>query len=71
MFNRTFTGEGGGSPGWLFLGKTNQTANGAAVVKVFCMPLPKKLGWPVIPCNPAAILRNMRLLLGIQRIVDE
>ena len=71
FYNRTFMNEAGASPGWLFYGKTNRTANGIAVVKVFCMPLAKVAGNKPTPCYSEVILKNIRLLLGIERIVEE
>ena len=71
FFNHTFVNEKGASFGWLFLGKTNRTASGVAVVKVFCIPLPKLAGGVVRLCDPVGILKNIRLLLGIERVVEE
>ncbi|KAG1662705.1 hypothetical protein FOA52_014570 [Chlamydomonas sp. UWO 241] len=71
LFNRTFTNEKGATNGWLFRATTPKTASGTAVVKVYCMPLPKRPGAKVPTCAPQAILRNMRLLLALQKLSDE
>lgn len=35
------------------------------------MPLPKRPGARVPTCAPEAILKNMRLLLAIEKVVEE
>ena len=35
------------------------------------MPLPKRTGERMPLCSPEIVLKNMRLLLGIERIVEE
>ena len=71
FFDRKFTNEKGATSGWLFMAKTNRTASGNAVVKLYCMPLPKRPGARIPSCSPETILKNIRLLLGIERVVEE
>lgn len=71
FLDRTFTNEKGATSGWLFRASTNRTASGTAVVKVYCMPLPKRPGAKIPLCAPSTILKNMRLLLAIEKIVEE
>ena len=44
FFDRSFTTEKGATSGWLFMASTNRTEGKKAVLKVYCMPLPKKQG---------------------------
>ena len=51
---------------------TDRTASGSAMVKVYCMPLPKlPTGGRVKMCDPNVILKKMKLLLGIERLSEE
>ncbi|MEW5300694.1 MAG: hypothetical protein WDW36_003606 [Sanguina aurantia] len=66
--DRNFTNEKGATSGWLFRAHTNKTASGIAVVKAYCIPVAKVKGGKIAQCNPATILRTMKLFLAIQRI---
>ena len=39
--------------------------------QVYCMPLPKRPGARVPTCAPDSILKNMRLLLGLEILSEE
>mmetsp|Transcript_5477 Transcript_5477/g.12120 ORF Transcript_5477/g.12120 Transcript_5477/m.12120 type:complete len:525 (+) Transcript_5477:133-1707(+) len=71
FFDRTFTNEKGATSSWLFRATTNRTDSGMAVAKVYCMPLPKRQGGRVPTCAPDTILKNMKLLLAIEKIREE
>lgn len=71
FFDRTFTNEKGATNGWLFSATSNRTPSGTAVLKVYCMPLPKRPGAKIPSCAPETILKNMRLLLGIEKVAEE
>ena len=71
-FNRTFTPDGGAGPGWMHRATTNRTASGVAMVKIFCMPMSKIPGNNrVMMCDPANILKKMKVLLGIAKLAEE
>lgn len=71
FLDRTFTNEKGATSGWLFMASTNRTESKKAVLKVYCMPLPKKPGARVPSCAPETILKNMKLLLGLEKVAED
>lgn len=50
---------------------TNRTASGEAVVKVYCMPVPKRPGGSAPTCAPTTLLRIMKLLRALDRLSVE
>ncbi|KAG1662707.1 hypothetical protein FOA52_014572 [Chlamydomonas sp. UWO 241] len=71
LFNRTFTNEKGATSAWLFRASTNRTKSGKAVVKVYCMPLPKRPDAMMQPCSPLPTLRTVRTLLGLAKLSED
>ncbi|KAG1655370.1 hypothetical protein FOA52_012097 [Chlamydomonas sp. UWO 241] len=72
VLNTSFKMDRGKTNAWLFCASTNVTSSGEAVVKVYCLPLEKYPG-ATIPtrCPTHHVLRNARVLLSIQKVVDE
>ena len=71
FLDRTYAHEKGATASFLFRATTNQTASGGAVAKVYCVPVPKREGGKYPTCAPSTVLKNMRLLLAIQKLRDE
>eukprot|EP00798_Chlamydomonas_sp_ICE-L_P012581 gene12581-15805_t len=71
FYDRTFQNEKGATSSFLFQATTNVTASGNAVVKLFCVPMAKRVGGKVPICSPYLVLKNMRLLLAIQKLSEE
>ncbi|GFR52103.1 hypothetical protein Agub_g14616, partial [Astrephomene gubernaculifera] len=63
--------EPGGSPSWLFRVRTDRTASGWAVVKVWCIPVlkPKQRGLGM--CDPKKVYAQVKLLLAQQKLTAE
>ncbi|KAL6755005.1 hypothetical protein V8C86DRAFT_2686314 [Haematococcus lacustris] len=70
-FNRTYTNERGATSSWLFRASTARVPSGQAVVKVYCMPIPKRPGARVPSCSPLTVLRTMMLMMALERISQD
>lgn len=71
FLDRTFTNEKGATSSWLFNARTNKTASGKAVVKVFCVPLPKIPGAQVPYCGLRMVVERVMLLVALQKLSDD
>eukprot|EP00798_Chlamydomonas_sp_ICE-L_P018469 gene18469-24960_t len=71
FYDRTFSNEKGATSSFLFRATTNKTASGTAVLKIYCMPIAKRENGNVPLCAPSTVLKNMRLLLAIQKVSEE
>lgn len=60
--------EPGGSPSWLFRVRTDRTASGWAVVKVWCVPVLKAKQRGLGMCSPPKVYAQVKLLLAQQKV---
>ncbi|KXZ51100.1 hypothetical protein GPECTOR_14g82 [Gonium pectorale] len=63
--------EPGGSPSWLFRVRTDRTASGWAVVKVWCIPVLKAKQRGLGMCDPKRVYAQVKLLLAQQKLTAE
>lgn len=66
-----YANEKGATSSWLFRATTNLTKSGVAVVKVYCVPIPKRAGGKVPTCSPITVMKNMQLLVAIEKISQD
>jgi hypothetical protein len=62
----------GNSPGWLYKVPSSRTASGAAIVKLWCVPINKKLQpLPASNCRPERLVTTVKLLMAQQLVAEE
>uniref|UniRef100_A0A7S0RET0 PI3K/PI4K catalytic domain-containing protein n=1 Tax=Chlamydomonas leiostraca TaxID=1034604 RepID=A0A7S0RET0_9CHLO len=71
FFGRTYVNEKGATSSWLFKATTPRTPSGHAVVKLYCVPIPKREAGKVPTCSPVTVLKNMQLLLALEKISED
>ncbi|GIL86967.1 hypothetical protein Vretifemale_15166 [Volvox reticuliferus] len=71
FLNNTYTSEMGATSSWIFRTHTNMTPTGEAVVKVYCVPVPKRVGGQPPTCNPLRIAEIMRLLISLDNLSQD
>ncbi|KAG2497271.1 hypothetical protein HYH03_004855 [Edaphochlamys debaryana] len=63
-----FTNEAGATTSWIFKTNTNMTPSGEAVVKMYCLPISKKVGGKIPSCRPSRITEIMQHLMAIDKL---
>ncbi|EFJ50201.1 hypothetical protein VOLCADRAFT_89086 [Volvox carteri f. nagariensis] len=58
-------------PDWIFRTNTNMTPSGEAVVKVYCIPISKRVTGSKPTCNPVRIAEIMRHLLALDKLSQD
>ncbi|GLI65769.1 hypothetical protein VaNZ11_009364 [Volvox africanus] len=71
FLNNTYTSEMGATSSWIFRTQTNVTRSGEAVVKVYCLPVPKRVGGQPPTCNPLRIAEIMKLLMALDKLSQD
>ncbi len=71
VFNITYVHEKGATSSWLFRATTEKMPGGEAVVKVYCVPIPKREGGKVPTCSPVTVQRNMMLYQALELLSEE
>ncbi len=70
-FNITYVNEKGATSSWLFRATAPGMPGNMAVVKVYCVPVPKREGGKVPVCSPVTVLRNMQLYQALGKLTEE
>ncbi|GFR49181.1 hypothetical protein Agub_g11205, partial [Astrephomene gubernaculifera] len=71
FMNNTYSNEAGATSSWIFRANTNVTRSGEAVVKLYCLPLPKRPGAKLPQCRPARTAEVMRQLMAVDKLAQE
>lgn len=66
-----YINEKGATSSWLFRATTDRVPTGQAIVKVYCVPIPKVGGGSVPTCSPPGVLRQMQIFLALEKLAED